>query len=219
MSIAPFSCYIRVAIPPQLQKWENFWLQISGYWLYLSKKFNGSVNVSLLLDLVKLSSGHEDTNIQNSLFLESSVPTGSHKLYLSSLCRIEIIQVFQAITVGCGYLNSVFLAEKFREPAECSYTSGGLLKMSKHSKKLILTGKDFIVSGQKQYPISSIISVSPKQNDQNCQSKLIVTIQTADAGPQQKEFSGLHSQELTKMCITFLMRAKDMTQGKIQSES
>jgi hypothetical protein len=209
MSFSPFTCYAKVALPQQLPKWENYWLQIRGCWLEIYKKVSMAAHFSILLDLASLTSGHEATNLQNSLFIESSVPTGSLKLYISSTSRCEIIHLFNALTKGWTHWKDISQGDKFKGDFECnSNPPSGFMKLSKKSQKFALTRDAFIVD-QKEYPITTIVSMSPKQNDPNSASKLIVTVQ-AEGGIQQREFAGLISSDTQKICTGFLIRLRDL---------
>jgi hypothetical protein len=209
MSIAPFTCFIKVALPHQLTKWDDYWLQIHGYWMTLAKKINSPGHFQLPLDLVVVRGGESETNIQNSLFIETSQESGSHRLYISSTSRIETIQLFQALNVGFNFFKSSFQAGKRQERTECEYhVSSGFMNLSKGKRKLVLTREGLIVSDSKQYPLSTIISMSGKQNDQACGTKLVVTIKGPDDSLQQKEFAVISPTEMMRMCSSFLMHAK-----------
>lgn len=209
MSIAPFTYYIKVALPNQLTKWEDYWLQIHGYWMTLAKKIGSPGYFQLPLDLVSVRSGEAEINIQNSLFIETSQESGSHKLYISSTSRIETIQLFQALNAGFKFFKNSLEAGKGQERTECEYqVSSGFMNLSKGKRKLVLTLEGLIASDSKHYPLPTIISMSGKHNDQSCGTKLIVTVKGPDDALQQKEFSGVSPTEMMRMCSSFLMHAK-----------
>jgi hypothetical protein len=209
----PFTCYVRV-LPHQSSKWDDYWLQIYGFWLVISKKLGSPANFILLLDLVTLRSGEAETNLQHSVFLETSPESGGHKLFLSVTGRIEIIQLFQFLEVGWTVFKSDFDSGKFREDTECEYqAAAGFMSFSKERRRLTLRGGNLLVNDSKSYPLHSIISMTPKQGGQDCGTKLIVTIQTQD-GTQQKEFSGLLPKEMMKMYTSFLMQAKSLAERR-----
>jgi hypothetical protein len=208
MSGNSFNCFIRVAIPPQTTKWEDYWLQITEFWLVISKKLGAPGHFVLPLDLTRLESGETDTNIQNSIFIETSPESGGHKLYIASTSRIEIILLFQALTAGWNFFKTAYQARRPIDVAECDYqVSSGFMNLSKEKKRLILNQETLIVGDSKQYPLASIFSMTSKQGDPSCSTKLIINVQTPD-GNQQKEFAGLNPNDMRKMYASFLMHAK-----------
>jgi hypothetical protein len=208
MAIAPFTCYIKVALPPQLTKWEDYWLQVHGFWLIISKKLGAPGYFVIPLDLVQLQSGETETNIQNSLYIETSPESGAHKLYISSTSRIEIIELFKALNTGWSFFRSNFQAGKGQEDTECEYrVASGFMNLSHERRRLALTRDRLIVGDSKVYPIHTILAMTGKQGDPNCTTRLLITVQTPE-GPQQKEFSEIAPQDMKRMYWSYLMHIK-----------
>jgi hypothetical protein len=209
----PFTSYVRV-LSDQASKWDDYWVQVYDFWLVISKKLSGPGHFILLLDLVALRSGEPETHIQNCIYLETSLESGGHKLYLSTISRIDIIQLYQVLDLGWTFFKSTFESGKFGEDAMCEYlVATGFMNLSRERRKLTSRGDSLIVDDSKRYPLHSIISMTPRQGDQNCGTKLLVTIQTHD-GTQQKEFSGLVTTEMMRMYSSLLMQVKALAGGR-----
>jgi hypothetical protein len=119
------------------------------------------------------------------------------------------------LDLGWTFFKSNFESGRFRENTECEYSvSTGFMNLTRERRKLILRGDQLIVSDSKQYPLHSIISMTPKQGDQNCSTKLTITVQTQD-GTQQKEFSGLVVNEMMRLYSSFLMQAKALAEQRL----
>jgi hypothetical protein len=208
MPLVPFTCFLKVALPHQLTKWEDYWLQIQGFWLTLSKKINSPGHFFLPLDISHIDSAESETNNQNSIYFETSPESGCHRLYLSSMSRLEMIETFKAINAGASLFKSVYDSYTEIGNIECEYqVSSGFMNLTRERRKLVLSADRLMASDSKQFPLAKISSVCGKQGDPNCSSKLVVTV-TGPDGITQKEFAGMAVQDLKKMCWAFLMRAK-----------
>lgn len=205
MSISPFTCYIKVAMPGQITKWEGYWLQIHGFWLIITKKIGQHCHFLVPLDLVKLVTGERETGVPNSLLLETSPASGAHKFYISSTSRIETILLFQALNVGCNVLKNVFQAGKLQEDAECDYQQS--TRFSKQTGKLVLTKHNLVVGSKEVIPIEEIISMSAKQNDQNCHNRLVVVTKVGGT-IKTNEYHVTQPMALMKITSSFLMHVK-----------
>ena len=214
-SFVPFTCYIKVSLPPQVNKWEDFWLQIHGYWLIISKKIGEHAHFLLPLDLQQLASGEPDTGVQNCILLEVSKYCGSHKIYISSTSRIEIILLFQALNVGYNVLKNLFQGGKLQEDVECDYkASSGFMNLSRHTGKILLTRDELSIGGKEKYPISSIVSMSAKQNDVNCHHRLVLVIENEGVRKHRELHVTSIPVNLMRMTGAFLMRKKALERDK-----
>lgn len=207
-SIAPFTCFVKVSQPGQ-NKWEEFWLQVQGFLVFLAKKIGQPCHFMVPLDLVDLRSGETETGNQNTLYMESSTESGGIKLLLASTSRVEIILLYRALFVGCGLLKTIFEDGHLREEKTIDFISTS--RFSKNAGRLTLTGSELTIargSEAEQIPMTSIISMSGRQNDQNCQNRLVLVYH----GPEEvvrKEFSVAQSIDLWKIVGSFLMHRKD----------
>ena len=195
-----FQCFVKVAAGAQ-SKFEDYWLQISGIWLTISKKVGQQAFFLLPLDLAHLGSGEETTRIPNSIMLKTSQITGSHEIYIASSSRIEIILLFQALQTGWDQMKNLPWKEK--QEVACDYhVSHGLLGRSKQGGQLVLTPQELRIGDKEAYPIHELVSLSFKQNDPNCKSRLVLTVNTSD-GKKQREFHvhELQAMELVKSMI------------------
>jgi hypothetical protein len=200
MTAPPFTSLVKLALPPQLTKWGDHWLQISGYWMTLSKELGAAGHILVPLDVQELRSAQPDTHIQNSLFIETSKESGSHRLCLSPRPSNCSRQSRRAPAAQGGDVP---------ERTECEYrVSSGFMNLVKERRRLVLTRDKLAVTDAKQFPIASIVSMSPKQGDQACATRLVVAIRGADDVVQLKEFVGVTTTELRDICAAFLLRAK-----------
>lgn len=186
-------------------KWDDFWLQIHGFWLIITKKIGQHCHFLVPLDLVNLVTGETETGVANSLILETSAASGSHKFYISSTSRIETILLFQALNVGCNVLKNVFQAGKLQEDAECEYQQS--TRFSKQTGKIVLTKHEFIIGNKERVPLASIVSMSAKQNDQNCHNRLIIVTRNGES-TKTSEYHISQPMALMKITSSFLMHVK-----------
>jgi hypothetical protein len=117
--------------------------------------------------------------------------------------------LFQAITTGAGLFRAAAQAGDVPERTECEYqVSSGFMNLVKERRRLVLTRDRLAVTDAKQFPIATILSMSPKQGDQSCAARLTVAIKGADDIVQFKEFVGVATAELKAICAAFLLCAK-----------
>lgn len=181
-----FTCFVKVGIAGSPNKPEDLWLNIFGGWLTISKKVGQQVMFLLPLDLVCVQSGEEVTKLPNSLLLKTSPSTGSHELWIVSTSRIEIILLYQALNAGWDHLRNTLRAKNWTNDIECEYQiSHGRLSFSKQTGKLVLSQTALRISDKESLPIHDIISMSFKQGDPNCNTRLIIVTRGAT---KQREF-------------------------------
>jgi hypothetical protein len=208
-AMRPFTCYVRTSLAHPPPKWDDFWLQIQGFWLVLSKKVGAPPHFLLPLDTLNLTSAETDTAFTNSLLLELSPKSGGHRLYFSAPSRIEIIKLYDALKSGSNEFTRSRNEGSVGGDFECDFqATSGFMNLSKRTEKLRFTGSGLTIGDMKQFPLESIVSLSAKQNDPNCQSKLVVSYLEADGSTHQRELSGISPPELKQMYALFVIGVK-----------
>ena len=101
-----YLCFGKVALAASKILWEEFWIQINGFWIEIMKKVGQPDHFLIPLDLVRLESAYEVTELPNSIYLETSELTGSIKLYLYTINRFDCIQLYQKIQDGQKLLST-----------------------------------------------------------------------------------------------------------------
>jgi hypothetical protein len=206
---AVFTCFTRASLSHQPSKWEDFWLQIDTFWLVLSKKVGTPPHFLLPLDIANVTPAETDTGLPNSLCLELSPKSGGHKLYFSSPSRIEVIKLYDALKAGSAEFIRYHQEGRSRGDFECEFqSSSGFMNLSKRTEKLKLTSTTVTIGENKQCPLESVVSLSAKQNDPNCQSKLVISYLDPDGSAHQKELFGIIPAELKQVYALFVMSVK-----------
>ena len=192
-----FKAFVQIAFPPSPTKLENYWLHIDEFWFSLSKKFDKPPIYLFPIQIVNLQSAGQETQKQNSLFLETSELSGSHRIYIVSTNRVEIIQIYLALQNAQKIFN-IQMSEYEQNPTssidiECEVTSG-FINRTKQKQILrinaqsisIPTDSDSNVSNdpnmQSQQQVNSlsfkmrdVALITSKQNDVNCSHRAIIT--------------------------------------------
>lgn len=192
-----FKAYVQISFPPYPAKLENYWLHIDEFWLSLSKKFDKPPIYLFPIQFVNLISAGQETQKQNSLLLETSELSGSHKIYIVSTNRVEIIQIYLALQNAQKIFN-IQMSDHEQNPVpsidiECEVTSGfinrtkqkQILRINPQSISIpsdsdLNTSNDPNSPAQPQanslsFKMRDVILITSKQNDVNCSHRAVIT--------------------------------------------
>ncbi|OHT00154.1 hypothetical protein TRFO_33223 [Tritrichomonas foetus] len=201
-----FKCFVQISLPPSPTKFESYWLKIDGLWFSLSKKFDKQPQFLFPLQIQSLESAEKETQKLNSLFLETSEFSGNHKIYITSTNRLEIIQIYQALQNAQKRFN-LDMADhnQKREPNfDIEYeVSSGFMNMNKQKSVMHVTPQSITFPDNKLVSMRDVVSISAKQNDNNCQHKLHITLRE-EGGDGMKEFTIPEKAKLEKL-ITYVL--------------
>lgn len=202
-----YICYGKVAVAGQSLRWDDFWIQVRGFWLEISKKIGNPCYFVIPLDLASLTGGFQETNVQNSIALLTSPVTGSHKIYLQTTNRNDIIQLYHAIQNGRTALMYALQNNKLIQKTEfeCE-TVAAFFNIGKSKLKLHASIKGFEFTGNKastKYPINKIHAVFAKMNDSSADTRLCLTVDE-NGSTSTKEFNCISHQNLVYALSCFL---------------
>lgn len=215
-----FKAYVQIAFPPSPTKLENYWLQIDEFWLSLSKKFDKPPTYLFPIQIESLQSAGQETQKQNSLSLETSDLSGSHKIYIVSTNRVEIIQIYLALQNAQKIYNIQMSEYEQNVPSsidiECEITSG-FINRTRQKQILRINSQSISIptdtdsnnspsdpnSAMQQSAVSSsfkirdVVSITTKQNDVNCSHRVSITFREGGASGDRSQQSNDVSKEFT----------------------
>ena len=189
-----FKAYVQIAFPPSPTKLENYWLQIDEFWLSLSKKFDKPPIYLFPVQIDSPQLAGQEAQKENSLSLGTSDLSGSHKIYIVSTNRVEIIQIYLAIQ-NAQNIFAVQMSEHEQNPAssidiECEITSG-FINRTKQKQILRINPQSISIptdsdlndpNSQSQpqanslsFKMRDVILITSKQNDTNCSHRVVIT--------------------------------------------
>lgn len=202
-----FTCFVKLAMANQTNKWEDYWLQVQGNWLVFSKKVGNTVSYLYPLNLINIADGSADAHYHNVLYIETAQKCGNHKFYISMTNRIEAIQLYQTLTSAKEQLKAAISNKELPNSVDSEITIGGFMKKSKTKHTAHLDPAGFTYVDQKQVtqviPFASIISMSPKEGDSNCTNKFIITYEE-QGSTTQKEFNCTERNQMTEMIMCYI---------------
>ena len=213
--IKNFMIFGKVAIPSTTLKWEEFWIQVTDYWLEISKKVGQPSFFTIPLDIEEIKSAFQQTGIQNSIEIETTKHAGSIKLFISSTNRLDIINLYNSINVGRqNYINAFSFHQK--NPSEQSIQLdlegvSGFLSFGKTNYQMSINSKLIEIQGPKvnlAYPLNNIISMSAKQNDSSCSTRLCISLDDGN-NITTKEFVCNNHVLLLKVISVFLFNTQN----------
>lgn len=210
-----FMIFAKVAIPSTSLKWDDFWVQVSDYWLEISKKAGQPSFFTIPLDIKEIRSAFQQTGIQNSLEIQTTVHSGSIKLFISSSNRLDIINLYNSINAGRQrYLNAfnAFQKKSSEQSIQLNLEGvSGFLSFGKTNYQMTMNSKILEIKGPKlnlAYPLNNIISMFAKQNDSSCSTRLCICL---DDGTNNttKEFVCNDHSHLLKAISVFLFNTQN----------
>ena len=205
-----FLCYGKIAISNPSLKWDDYWITVRDYWVEISKKVGQPVQFCIPLDLITLSSGFEQTGLQNSIFIETSNLIGSFSFFISTTNRLDIIQLFQSLEKGRKILNDAISKRQIEKITRFDIESSGFLGMRKEKFQFEINPQGIDINGSKKshFDLEFVLSVTAKQNDSNCHTKLILIIEEG-GNNIQKEFNCLDHSSLLNAISCFIFNKKN----------
>jgi hypothetical protein len=217
-----FLCFGKVALAQPTLKWEDFWIDVQGYWLTIGKKVDQPCSFLIPLDLTNISAGYQDTRIQNSLCLTTSAITGSLKLYIQSPNRFDILQLYQALKTGQLFLKETITSGSI--PHECSFdatTVGILLGLGKAAVTFTQTAEAITFTGAKAPPrieFGQILSMHAKINDSGAHTRLCIDV-SGGGQTATKEYDCLNSDNLKSAIACFIFNWRTANDQNYQVEA
>ncbi|OHT12639.1 hypothetical protein TRFO_17455 [Tritrichomonas foetus] len=205
-----YICYGKVATANPTLKWDDFWIQVRGFWLEISKKVGQPCYFLIPLDLASLSAGFLETNVQNSISLVTSPKTGSTKIFLQSTNRFDVIQLYHAIQTGQGLLKTALQKSQITKAVEfdCE-TVSSFFNLGKTKLKLVGSQKGFEFTSNKNsslYEMDKIHSLFAKVNDNSADTRLCINVEE-NGSTVTKEFNCMNHQNLLNAISCFLINS------------
>lgn len=202
--------YGKVAAANPTLKWDDFWIQIKGYWLEVSKKLGQSCYFIIPLDLQSITAAFQETNVQNSIAIVTSQLTGSNKIFLQSTNRYDIIQMYHALQYGQNLMRAAIQKGQIPKTTEfdCE-TITSFFNIGKSKLKLTASPRGLEFTGNKTttlYEYDKIHSVYAKLNDSSADTRLCINVDE-NGSAVTKEFNCLNRQNLVNVINCFMMNA------------
>lgn len=214
--------YGKVAVANPNLKWDDFWIQIKGYWLEISKKLGQSCYFIIPLDLQSITAAFQETNVQNSIAIVTSQLTGSNKIFLQSTNRYDIIQMYHALQYGQNLMRSAIQKSQIPKTTEfdCE-TITSFFNIGKSKLKLTASPRGLEFTGNKNttlYEYDKIHSVFAKLNDSSAETRLCISIDE-NGSAVTKEFNCLTRQNLINAISCCMMNAYICKQNAHQASN
>lgn len=220
-----YLCYGKVAVAAPVLKWDDYWIKVNGFWIEIAKKVGQPDVFCIILDAVTVKGAYEETGIQNSLFIETSNYTGSFKFYLSSTNRLDIIQLHQAIQNGQRILSDALKRRQIERMCRCEMeTVAGFFGIGKEKLQLNMSMQGIDISGGKSQPqhydFTQVITVTPKQNDNNCHTRLTLVIDEGGTKSTKEYNCAEHSQVMNAVsCYLMNINLRIQQEEKARQEA
>ncbi|KAK8891152.1 hypothetical protein M9Y10_028358 [Tritrichomonas musculus] len=212
--------YGKVAVANPTLKWDDFWIQIKGYWLEISKKLGQACSFIIPLDLQSITAAFQETNVQNSIAIVTSQMTGSNKIYLQSTNRYDIIQMYHALQYGQSLMQTAFQKAQIPQTTEfdCE-TITSFFNIGKSKLRLIASPRGLEFTGNKTstlYEYDKIHSVYAKLNDASADTRLCINVDE-NGSVVTKEFNCLSRQNLINAISCFMINTYIWKQNSSQA--
>lgn len=220
-----YLCYGKVAVANQKLNWDDFWIRVNGFWIEITKKVGQPDYYLIPLDLAKCDGAFNETGIQNSIYLETTPLTNSFKVFISTTNRLDILQLFQAIKTGqkiiANALQKRQIERMVRHEVE---TISGFLGLVKEKLTFNMGPQGLDLSGGKSapqhYDWDKVVSVYAKQNDQNCHTRLYVSVEENDQTTTKEYNCQEHSSVMNSIaCFLMNINLKKQMEEKAKAEA
>jgi hypothetical protein len=210
MSDHGFICFAKVAISSQNPKWEDFWLQVRGFWLEITEKIGQPCSFFLPLDLVNLSGGFQETSIQNSISISLAPRAGGFHLFLQSPNRCDVIHLFNALEAGRARLAKALDTADIPRAYECDVeTVSAFFGIGKSKLHLCENSAAFELAGAKggqRYAFEDVQSVHARLNHASSHARVVLNVKE-NGSLVAKEYNCIEHEHLMNIIQCFLMNS------------
>jgi hypothetical protein len=210
MSDHGFICFAKVAVASQNPKWEDFWLQVRGFWLEAAEKIGQPCSFLLPLDLVSLGGGFQETSIQNSISLSLAPRAGGFHLFVQSPNRCDIVHLFNALEAGRARLGEALEGGALPRACECDVeTVSGFFGIGKSRLHLAASPAALEFAGAKgaqRFAFEDVQSVHARLNHASAHARLVVNVKEG-GGVAAREYSCAEREHLVAVVECFLMNS------------